>query len=62
MKKKSVIRQWQIQKRSGKHCLVGEIVSHPKLIEGERTISEPLLFVDFRTMTAETIDMAYILL
>lgn len=29
------IRQWRIERRSGKHCLVGEVVSHPRLIEGE---------------------------
>jgi hypothetical protein len=58
-KKKACLRQWQIQKRSGKHCLVGEIVSHPRLIEGETTISTPLLFVCFKTMTAETEDLVY---
>lgn len=62
MKKKASIRQWQIQKRSGKHCFVGEVIDHPKLIEGETIISTPLLYVDFRTMTAETENTVYELL
>ena len=62
MKKKARLRQWQIQKRSGKHCLVGEIVEHPKLIEGETVITSPLIFVCFKTMTAETENTVYELL
>lgn len=63
MSKTSIsIRQWQIQRRSGRHCLVGEVVRHPRLIEGEAVISSPLLFVDFRTMTAETLKSVYTLI
>jgi len=36
MSKTSItIRQWRIERRSGRHCLVGEVVRHPRLIEDE---------------------------
>jgi hypothetical protein len=61
-KKKAVLRQWQFSKRSGKWCVFGEVVNHPKHIEGEDIITSPLLFVCFKTMTAETEDTVYELL
>ena len=56
---KAKISHWQIQKRSQKWCIVGEIVEHPHLTEGETVITTPLLYIDFKKMCAETKNTIY---
>ena len=50
-KQKARISHWQIQKRSRNWCIVGEIVEHPLLTEGETVITTPLLYIDFKKET-----------
>jgi hypothetical protein len=53
------LKPWRLQKRSGEYCLVGDILSHPTLVEGETIISSPLLIINFVLMKAETADTIY---